>query len=131
MGPRQVTSRVEEARTYARLQGDHQQAGRTTRYVGVSEDERRTTRSCLLSTSLTALLQRVTDVQAEGAKIKSDNETLQTCTCGLLAGRPQLDLTRPGRLPFTDIDNLTRNKYVRLNCREPCAGRQEGRCSVG
>lgn len=62
----------------------------------------------------TALLQRVNQVQGEADKLKSGNETLQTCKRPrfLLPARQTstADL-RPG--PFTaDIDNLTRNKCV-------------------
>lgn len=37
-------------------------------------------RVILISARSTALLQRVTEVQGEGNKLKSDNETLQTCS---------------------------------------------------
>lgn len=38
------------------------------------------TDSCLVYFYSAALLDRVSSVQAEGAKLRSDNETLQTCT---------------------------------------------------
>lgn len=60
-----------------------------------------------------AILDRVTDVQNEGGKLRTDNEMLQTCTFDP-SSFSHPTLSTDTRDIDADIDNLTRNKYVPL-----------------
>lgn len=69
------------------MQGDRQQAGRLARCVLslsswslVGGPSCRSGLSLTVVVTATALLQRIGEVQGEANKLKSENETLQTCS---------------------------------------------------